>query len=133
MFAQSKSLTWINKNIRGAPPVETLREWRKQHNWLPRRKGLNDKADAIIDENLAQVKARQREVVKVCTQKFMARLANGTAEISAGQLVHILKHELLLAGEVEHKFEINQNISMVKILELAQEGVKEAEALALAK
>ena len=109
-YLQGKTLHWIEHNYKKSPPRATLSDWKKRYNWKEKRKEITKKAEDIIGENLAEVKARQLKVIKASIMNYVKAMKDGEVKVNPKDIVNLMKHELLLLGESTENININMSI-----------------------
>jgi len=85
---------------------DTLWKWAGKQDWYDRKVQIRREADRITDENIAQVKARQRKICKAVQSNFVTQLqSNKKPKMTAQDNDRAMKHELLLCGEATSREE----------------------------
>lgn len=124
LWTAGKPIEQINKKT--GVSKTTIYKWRKQYGWDERNTEINKKVKEKVNESLAEMKAKQRNIIRGIQGRFIKQLRAETVDVTPAQVIDAMKHELHLMGEPETSTELTDKKS--SLLEAIKELEEEARA-----
>lgn len=91
----------------------TIYNWIKKYNWGSRNEEIRKKSLEQANETITEIKLRQHKILKGMIGEYIKQLKESNIDIKTSDMINILKHELLLFGEAEHKTETSTTLSEI--------------------
>ena len=119
LFCEGVPIEQIGKQLEGSPSKNTIWKWHNQGNWKERLAKIDRRADEKVGEGLAEIKSRQRRLIKNFYAEYLKAAKAGNAPpVLPKDIINAMRHELLLAGEETERVGVN-------LLEMVNEVISE--------
>jgi hypothetical protein len=114
LFVNDKSLAEIGRLLDVSR--QTLSKWKAEGNWAERTKGVDAKVAAKIDENLTEIRIRQRNIAKATQADYIKHLQANPKKTQYRDADAAMKHELLLAGQETERVGVTGELTVTETL-----------------
>ena len=123
LFCSGLTFHAIEKKFGGYPKRTTLKAWADAGKWEERKKNVLDKSAQVLDEDMADIIARQHKIIKALLAKALPstliKLEREGANV--GDIKRLLEHELLLEGKPTERMNIGVDANWEEVIKLARE------------
>lgn len=103
LYANGHSITDVAKIV--GRTRETVSRWKREEKWEERLQKIEEKASQKLNDDITEIRVRQRQICKAVQSAFIKKLKKSPDEINYSDNDKAMKHELLLAGEATERKE----------------------------
>lgn len=105
LYLKGAFLSDISRAFDGHPTREIISSWKKKEKWEQQRDQVIEKANAILHEDLTEIKIRYKGVINAGLSQFLKDIRDGNIQVRAGEAARLIQMGLLVAGEATERVE----------------------------